>query len=109
MKKILFAIACCCICAMIWAVPATPFVVERQQPDGSLLRIRLCGDEYGHYVVTEDGYMVAQNPDSRFWEYITVDSAAGATILSGVVAHDAIHRTATESAFVRHLPLGSML
>ena len=109
MKKIVVCIALCCTCIMIWAVPATPFMVEKQQPDGSVLPVRLCGDEYGHYVVTGDGYMVAMNPNDDTWEYMMFDSVSGTAVLSGVVAHDAIHRTASESAFVRHLPLGSML
>ena len=68
MKKIVVCIALCCTCIMIWAVPATPFMVEKQQPDGSVLPVRLCGDEYGHYVVTGDGYMVAMNPNDDTWE-----------------------------------------
>ena len=39
----------------LWAVPAKPIVKTLIQPDGSELKVRLVGDENGHYYMTIDG------------------------------------------------------
>lgn len=53
-----------------FAVPATPHVVDYTQPDGSIIKIRIIGDENSHYVTdlegnrlqsTDDGWLL---PDS---------------------------------------------
>ena len=41
------------------AVPAYPGVLTMTQPDGSSIRVRLYGDERGHYYTTENGRMVS--------------------------------------------------
>ena len=42
------------------AVPAKPGLVERHQEDGSTILVRLCGDEFSHYLLSEDGYPLVE-------------------------------------------------
>lgn len=42
-------------------VPAYPGVIEKVQPNGDTLHIRLVGDERKHWVTTEDGYRINLN------------------------------------------------
>ena len=43
-------------------VPARPGVIERVQPNGDTIRVRLHGDERQHWMTLEDGKMlVAEN------------------------------------------------
>ena len=46
--------------AVAYAVPAYPGLVTYTQPDGSEVECYLVGDEYSHYMTSEDGYLVAQ-------------------------------------------------
>lgn len=43
------------------ATRAIPEVVEVKQPDGSIIKIKIHGDEFFNYSTTEDGYIVAQD------------------------------------------------
>ena len=42
------------------AVPAKPGLVERHPEDGSTILVRLCGDEFSHYLLSEDGYPLVE-------------------------------------------------
>ena len=43
-------------------VPARPGVIERVQPNGDIIRVRLHGDERQHWMTLEDGKtLVAEN------------------------------------------------
>ena len=59
------------------AVPAKPGLLTVTQPDGSTLQIRLQGDERGHIVLSEDGYLLAV--DKGTYYYADVDSAGAVT------------------------------
>ncbi|MDR3327520.1 MAG: M6 family metalloprotease domain-containing protein [Prevotellaceae bacterium] len=72
MKKILtlfVVLQTVAICG-VKAVPAYPFPVDITQPDGSVLTIRVHGDEHFAYVTTEDGYLLKQNANGVY-EYAT--------------------------------------
>ncbi|MGN0187850.1 MAG: M6 family metalloprotease domain-containing protein [Paludibacteraceae bacterium] len=103
MKKNLI---CCysllCICGMLLAVPAQRNVVSVQQPDGTMLQVRLHGDEYFHYVTTADGYLIQKNT-AGVYEYGIVDMAADTIRLSGVKAHTNNRRTTAECRFLTSL------
>ncbi len=74
MKKHLFLVALMLL--MVWqasvAMPAYPFVQEILQSDGTTIRIIQKGDEFHHYVVTEDGVLVIRNVDG-IYEYATLE------------------------------------
>ena len=47
----------------LFAVPALPYPVNITQPDGTILTIRLHGDEFFNYKTTLDGYALVQNTE----------------------------------------------
>lgn len=74
------------------AEPANPSPVTMKQPDGTLLQLKLLGDEYFHFNTTIDGYTIL-NVDGR-WEYAT--KSGNRITPSGVMAHDPDARTVQE-------------
>ena len=66
------------------AAPAFPGVTEVVQPNGTVIAVRLKGDEWRNWVETVDGYSVAQNR-SGYWEYVRSYDAT-TPVLSGVKA-----------------------
>lgn len=94
-----------CVCWMIqaalWAVPADPSWRKWTQPDGSLLTIRLQGDEFMHYMVTEDGYFVMENEDGYY--VYAQQNDMGKLVPSNVKARDL--RTASDEAFLEAHPV----
>lgn len=47
-------------------VPATPYPIQKIQPDGDTITIRLFGDEWHHYHTTLDGYVIVENKAGYF-------------------------------------------
>ncbi len=48
------------------AVPAKRGVRTVTQPDGTTIEVRVVGDEYLHYMVTNDGNIVSRDADGRY-------------------------------------------
>ena len=68
MKRIfvlLLSIVCCAL-GGVWAVPAKPIVKTLIQPDGSELKVRLVGDENGHYYITLEVNVVERDKDGWY-------------------------------------------
>lgn len=80
-----------------WAVPAHKGTVKVQQPDGSVLELRLVGDEWLHFNTTADGYSVVKN-DKGFYVYAELKN--GKLQPTKQVAHDEVARSASERAFL---------
>ena len=55
------------------AGPARPGVVTMRQSDGTTIRIRVHGDEFHHYVTTEEGYSLAVDSDGD-WAFARLGS-----------------------------------
>lgn len=55
------------------AGPARPGVVTVRQSDGTTIRIRVHGDEFRHYVTTEEGYSLAVDSDGD-WAFARLGS-----------------------------------
>ncbi|MDD4970000.1 MAG: M6 family metalloprotease domain-containing protein [Paludibacter sp.] len=83
------------------AVPATPFPVTVTQPDGSILTIRIHGDEYFNYKTTLDGYTLAKDAKGIL-TYAQIDTN-GKITSSNVKANNIEQRTATEKKYVQKL------
>lgn len=82
------------------AVPAAPYMVARTQPDGSVVNVFLRGDEYFSYLVSEDGYLLAE-ADNGYIEYAGL-SAVGCQIKpAGVKATRIADRSAAEKQYLR--------
>ena len=90
----------------LFGVPAYPGVVEVTQPDGTVLKIKLHGDEYFSYATTDDGYLLKTNAEGVY-EYAYVD---GMSIKgSGVKAQPAEMRTQKDAALLMEIPFGENL
>lgn len=107
MRNILLALSIWAMSlATALAVPAKqkPFVVR--QSDGSLITLRLMGDEHFHYLQTSDGIPVVRHTDGTY-RYAAL--ADGHLTASTVLAHNAAERSADEAAFVTTQGLQSEL
>ncbi|HOS02158.1 MAG TPA: DUF5011 domain-containing protein [Candidatus Hydrogenedentes bacterium] len=80
----MFALAAC---RGALAVPAFPDAVEVTQPDGSMAKVRLRGNEHFSWHETEQGYAVVKDPADGFWKYArpATDRAAFEAVPDGRV------------------------
>lgn len=63
-----FAFFALSFCGAALAVPAYPGLIESKQPDGSVVRIRMVGNEHFHYTVSEDSELVVRD-SLGYWNY----------------------------------------
>lgn len=77
----------------LWAIPADNTPMPVKQSDGTALTLRLVGDEFFHYYTTHDGYTLLQNAAGAY-EYAV--KQGDRLVSSGMLAHDAAMRSATE-------------
>lgn len=80
------------------AVPAKPGLLKMAQPDGTELNVRLMGDEFHHFYVSEDGYYLVEQ-DHTFY-YANVD-AQGLPVSSGIKATPIAARPAEAKAYLQ--------
>ena len=57
------------------AVPAYPGLITVTQADGSDISIQRIGDEFGHIILTEDGYPLLFNAVSHNYEYAVLNGS----------------------------------
>ncbi len=86
MKKnlyILLLAAVCSItnCMQLWAIKATANIVKYKQPDGTVISLKVSGDEFLGYNRTLDGYIVCTGKDGYLYY---ADYNNGFLQLSGV-------------------------
>ncbi len=91
----------------LWAIPANPFPMEMKQPDGSMITIKMVGDEFGHYDLTEDGIPVMRGEDG-FFRYVEL-TENGAVRAGNVIARNAVERTEVERDYLTKLPEQKMV
>ena len=56
----------------LMAVPATPFLITFEQPDGSRFQAHLRGDEYFSWIETGNKLIIVKNEASGFFEFAVV-------------------------------------
>lgn len=78
-------------------MPADKTPVQVAQSDGSVLTLRLVGDEFFHFNTTDDGYTVLRNQRGDYEYALKHD---GQMVTSGVLAHDMTQRTAAERSLL---------
>ena len=76
-----------CLLATLWplrsyGVPAAPGIRELTQPDGTVFRAVLWGDERMHGWETEDGYTIVREANSGYWNY-ALHGKDGSLVSSG--------------------------
>lgn len=77
------------------AVTAYPFSFEYKQPNGSMLTMRMMGDEKVRWAETVDHYSLLSNGTGG-WEYAVLDNK-GDMIPSGILATDPLNRSKSAS------------
>ncbi len=83
MKRILSMILTSGLCMSAMAIPAKPGFVAFTQPDGSVINVRLVGDEHGHMIYSPEGNLLIES-NGRL-EYAHFDEK-GFPIASGIMA-----------------------
>ncbi|MBO7318070.1 MAG: M6 family metalloprotease domain-containing protein, partial [Bacteroidales bacterium] len=73
LQQLYFTIACLLCSVGAYAIPANPNPYVVTQPDGTAVTLHLCGDEFYHYYITEDGAPVTLCEDG-FYRYTTIDA-----------------------------------
>ncbi len=58
MKRIILSIMAAGLCATAMAIPAKPGFVAYTQPDGSVIKVVMAGDEHGHLIYSESGKLL---------------------------------------------------
>ena len=90
-----------CVCALsLWAVPAKRITMTVEQPDGTVLTLTQKGDEFFHYLTTEDGRMVKSNGKGYYY----ADIVDGHIVPSQHLAHPLALRSEKEQHMVEELP-----
>ena len=77
-----------------FAVPAMPGIVEKHLDDGSVINVRIFGDEFGRYVLTEDGWPIVMSNGSAYFAEKGVDGHLYPT------EHNAVVRDAAAQAWL---------
>ncbi|MBR1882060.1 MAG: M6 family metalloprotease domain-containing protein, partial [Muribaculaceae bacterium] len=98
MKKLLSLVTVAIACLQALAIPAHPGTTAMPQPDGTMITIELHGDEYYCFTTTADGYTLLQNEQGAY-EYAR--RSGDILVSTGVMAHDAALRTASENALLQ--------
>ena len=83
------------------ASPAHRGSVLMPQPDGTMVTVKLVGDEFYHFNTTEDGYTIMIN-DAGAYVYALRDGMR--LITSQVLAHNPGNRTAAELELLANTP-----
>ncbi|MDD6593814.1 MAG: M6 family metalloprotease domain-containing protein [Bacteroidales bacterium] len=87
------------------AIPSDPRPRVMTQPDGSQITVRLIGDEYHHYFLSQDSIPLVRVND--FFYYAQTTNGEWAS--SGLRAHDAALRSADELALIQQMDRPQML
>lgn len=100
---LLFAFFCLLHCNNMEAVPVKPALLKVHQPDGSELALLPKGDEFFHYMNTEDGYTVIQNQEGY---YVYAEIQNRAIIPGNMIAHNRKERKAEELTYLQSVKRG---
>lgn len=85
----------------LFALPARSIPETVTQPDGTVVTVRVVGDEFYHYQMTADGIPVVRDADGF---YRDAELAPDGTVVAGqVIARDAHLRTASDKVYLEQL------
>ncbi len=66
MKKLILLLAALCCSLSVFAVPAYKGLIRYTQPDGSVIQIRIHGDEFCHWVTDASGKVMEMDADGFY-------------------------------------------
>ncbi len=98
-KRIILTLACLILLSRLPSLPASagparPGVLRVTGADGAAINVRVFGDEFFHYITTEDGYLLIDGGDG-LWYFAAAD-AGGGIISSGIRAKSTACLSAAE-------------
>ena len=79
-------------------VPAAPYPIVKEQPNGETVTILLRGDERMHWMMTEDGWQLMEN--DKGWLKYAKKNRKGEVVCSRRKAHDASKRKKCEIKWI---------
>lgn len=85
----------------LFALPARSIPETVTQPDGTVVSVRVVGDEFYHYQMTADGIPVVRGADG-FYRYAEL-TPDGTAVAGQVIARDAHLRTASDKVYLEQL------
>lgn len=85
----------------LFALPARSIPESVTQPDGTVVTVRVVGDEFYHYQMTADGIPVVRGADG-FYRYAEL-TPDGTAVAGQVIARDAHLRTASDKVYLEQL------
>lgn len=85
----------------LFALPARSIPETVTQPDGTVVTVRVVGDEFYHYQMTADGIPVVRGADG-FYRYAEL-TPDGTVVAGQVIARDAHLRTASDKVYLEQL------
>jgi M6 family metalloprotease-like protein len=85
------------------AIPASSLMIQMPQPDGTMVSVRLVGDEYYHFNTTADGYTVMLND---LGAYVYAQRVGNKLEPTSILAHDEMERGLDEIAYLASVPKG---
>ncbi len=85
----------------LFALPARSIPETVIQPDGTVVTVRVVGDEFYHYQMTADGIPVVRDADG-FYRYAEL-TPDGTVVAGQVIARDAHLRTASDKVYLEQL------
>lgn len=77
MKKIILSVVFIALFQLTMAVPPLPGVSKVLNGDGTFIDVRIYGDDFFHYTITSDGYLIdmpAEGPNKGYYVYAYTDS-----------------------------------
>ena len=84
------------------AVVADPTPIQYKQPDGTIVTIKLKGDEFVSWAESLDGYTLLSDGNNG-WAYAVLN-ADGDLVSSGILTHNQEARTTIETSLLTQIP-----
>ena len=104
MRRLFFLLLTAALVSInLQANPAHRGLVQMPQPDGTLLTVKLVGDEYYHFNTTADGYTILLNGQGA---YVYAQCDGMNLVATDVLAHDEGQRSAAELDLLADMPKG---
>lgn len=98
MKKYLLSLLVLSYSLLLFADSAYPDSIQVTQPDGTMLWIRIHGDEFYHWHSTTDGYILLKD-SLQYYRYAKV--VADSLIPSAIAAHNINNRSVNENQYLQ--------
>ncbi len=98
----LFLVAITLCTSIAIAVPAYPGIISYRQSDGTVIRIRVLGDEFDGRVVTEDGYTIIGKGDKNY--YYAELGQNGELTASSVMVKPSSKLSKVEREYISRIP-----